>query len=106
MTPSPGYWIDEQGGRDTYSALRYYRLRGNKLEQAYNELYEAGIAHNEQTLAQMKTLIDAQETERKGWQSEIRKAKAPGFGIFAGYGVTPNSEGEFVIGAGLVWKLW
>ena len=105
-TPVSGYWTDEQGGRDTYSALRYYRERGDKLEQAYAELYEAGVAHNEQTLAQMKQLIDAQETERKGWQAELRRAKGPGLGLFAGAGVTPSGEVEFVAGIGLVWKIW
>jgi len=54
----------------------------------------------------MKVLIDAQEAERKGWQAEIRKAKAPGFGFFAGGGVTPSGQIEFVAGVGLVWKIW
>ena len=86
--------------------MRYYRQRGDALELAYNELYAANIAHNEQMLEQMKSLVDAQEAERKGWQAEIRKAKAPGFGFFAGYGATPNDGGEFVVGFGLVWKIW
>lgn len=86
--------------------MRYYRERGDKLDQAYGELYEAGIAHNTQMLEQMKLLVTAQDAERKGWQAELRKAKAPGFGFFAGGGVTPSGQIEFVAGVGLVWKIW
>ena len=46
------------------------------------------------------------EQERAGWKREIRKARVPGFGLFAGFGVDDRGEVEVVVGAGFVWKLW
>ncbi len=106
LTPAPGYWTDEQGGRDTYSAIKYYRLRGDKLEEAYNELNQMTLAHNEAMSQKIDDLIKAQDAERAAWKAELRKARMPGVGIFAGYGFGYEGHNDFVVGIGLVWKIW
>lgn len=110
MTQESGYWVSEQGARDTLSALRYYRQRGDVWEQAYLDLKTETEALVERFEARVKAVEDALNNERAAWALAVAKAeaksKAPGFGFFAGYGVTPNDGGEFVIGAGLVWKIW
>ncbi|HCL78927.1 MAG TPA: hypothetical protein DIC53_03045 [Synergistaceae bacterium] len=105
-TPDAGYFGTEQDGRDTLEALRTYREEATAWEAAYNALkaeFDTLRAELDMKFAALEKSLDK---EREAWKGEIRKAKGPGFGIFAGYGFDSHGDGNFVIGAGIVWKIF
>lgn len=102
----PGYWGTEQDGRDTLQALRTYREERDAWRLAFEDARDENRTFQEKMEQRFSGLEESLEKERAGWKREIRKARAPGLGIFAGYGFDSRGEGNFVIGAGLVWKIW
>ncbi len=102
----PGYWGTERDGRDTLQALRTYREERDSWRRAF----EAARDENRDFQAKMEerfsSLEKSLEAERTAWKREIRKAKGPGFGVFAGYGMNDRGDGDFVVGAGIVWRIW
>ena len=101
-----GYWANEQTGRTLLTALRTYSGERDHWKGAYGELKEEHsnyIAKSEELIDQLQQRIDA---ERKGWKKEVMKAKAPGFGFFAGPCYTSKGPVEIAGGFGIVWKLW
>lgn len=102
----PGYWGTERDGRDTLQALRTYREERDAWQKAFEDSRDENRTFQEKMEQRFTALEEFLESERAGWKREIRKARAPGLGIFAGYGFVSRGEGNFVIGAGLVWKIW
>ena len=102
----PGYWGSEQDGQDTLEALRTYREERDAWKRAFEDARDENRAFQERMEQRFSDLEKFLETERAGWKREVRKARAPGFGIFAGYGFDSRGDGNFVIGAGLVWKVF
>ena len=102
----PGYWGTEQDGRDTLEALRTYREERDAWRKAFEDARDENRAFQERMEQRFSDLEKSLETERAAWKREIRKAKGPGFGIFAGYGFDSHGDGNFVIGAGIVWKIF
>lgn len=57
--------------------------------------------------AQIAEIREAHAKERQEYQRELRRTRAPGLGVFAGAGYAPaDSEVRFVVGVGLVWKIF
>ena len=102
LTPAPGYWTDEQGGRDAYSAIKYYRL-GDKLEEAYNELNQMTLAY-EAMSQKIDDLIKAQ-TQACGGKRSFEGQDA-GSGDLRRYGFGYEGHNDFVVGIGLDGKVW
>lgn len=102
----PGYWGTERDGRDTLQALRTYRDERDAWQRAFEDSRDENRTFQEKMEQRFTALEESLEAERAGWKREIRKARAPGLGIFAGYGFDSRGEGNFVIGAGLVWKVF
>lgn len=102
----PGYWGTERDGRDTLQALRTYREERDAWQRAFEDARDENRTFQEKMEQRFTALEESLEAERAGWKREIRKARAPGLGIFAGYGFDSRGEGNFVIGAGLVWKVF
>ena len=105
-TPRPGYWGENEDGRDTLSAIETYRGEAAAWEAAFNKAVSENEAFRAEMVARFEGLEKAIEKERAGWKREIRRAKGPGFGLFAGYGLNDRGDGDFVFGAGVVWKIW
>lgn len=104
--PESGYWGTEADGRDTLKALETYRGEADAWKRGFEAIQDENARFREEIMARYATLEGAVERERAGWKREIRKARAPGFGVFAGYGLNDHGGGDFVIGAGIVWRLW
>lgn len=102
----PGYWGTEQDGRDTLEAIRTYREERDAWRKAFEAAQDENRAFQEKMEQRFTALEESLEAERAAWKREIRKARSPGFGMFAGYGLDSRGEGNFVIGAGLVWKVF
>ncbi len=102
----PGYFGSEQDGRDTLEAVRTYREERDSWRRAFEEARDENRDFQAKMEERFSSLEKSLEAERTAWKREIRKAKAPGFGVFAGYGLNDHGEGDFVIGAGIVWRLW
>lgn len=103
-----GYFGNYEDGADTFGALKTYREERDAWKKAFFDLkgeMDTGLeALRNEFKTDMAKLNEAIETERTGWKREVRKAKAPGFGIFAGGGVDQYGEFHPVVGFGFVWK--
>ena len=103
-TPDAGYFGTEQDGRDTLEALRTYREEATAWENAYNALKAEFDTLRAELNLKFAALEKSLNAEREAWKGEVRKAKGPGWGVFAGGAVDNNGDFKPVIGFGLVWK--
>jgi hypothetical protein len=90
---------------DMTAAIKTYRLEREAWEEAYFELQQKSedfAGEQRRLLTDLRGQIDE---ERAAWKTGLRKAKGPGFGLFAGIGYT-GSGYEAVIGVGVVWRLF
>lgn len=105
-SPTDGYWMTEQAGRDV--------LTGWKIDREQKIIYMGALEESEQKIAQLKEIVSeefanikrAHDEDRAQWQKELRRARSPGIGFFAGIGYTTNNKIEGVAGVGIVWKIW
>ena len=88
------------------AAMRTYRQERDEWKSGYEDLKGRTDGLMDAWEGRIKALEASISEERAGWKREVRKARAPGFGIFAGYGFDSSGDGNFVIGAGLVWKVF
>ncbi len=100
----PGYWGEIEDGRDTLAALRTAREEAAAWEKAFyasEDRREKFEAHFNSRLDDLEASMNARE---KAHKQEVRKAKAPGLGIFAGGAIDDRGEFHPVVGFGLVWR--
>lgn len=105
-TPAPGYWLDVPTGRNLLHMVRTYREKAEYWEREHISLsgeFKDFVNNTDERFTNLETLV---ENERKGWKNEIRKAKLPGVGVFAGAGYGSAGQLQAVVGVGLVWRLW
>ena len=106
VSPAEGYWLDVPTGRNLLHMIRTYREQSEYWEAAHGALSEEFKAYIDKTNERLTTIETSIEAERKAWKNEIRKAKLPGVGVFAGAGYGSSGQVQAVIGVGLVWRLW
>lgn len=85
--------------------VQTYRIQSETWEKAYYEMNDKSqefAKFQRERLSNLQKEIDAERVE---WKRAVRKAKGPGFGVFAGVGHT-GSGVEAVVGVGVVWKLF
>ena len=104
--PATGYWADESTGRNMLYMIQTYRERSEYWEKAHGSISAEFRIYIDQTNERLSNIEAAIEAERTAWKKEIRKAKAPGFGVFAGAAYGSSGDPQAVIGVGLVWKIW
>lgn len=74
---------------------------------ALDELYGEWQAFKGDMASQIAEVKDFLAAERTANKAALRRARSPGFGVFAGAGYVPvGSEVRFVVGIGLVWKVF
>jgi hypothetical protein len=101
-----GYFLNAEALSSLTAAAKTYRLEREAWETAYYELY--GKANEfrrstEELAADLRRQIDEERAARR---AEIRRARNPGFGVFAGVGYAGGGGAEAVVGVGLVWKIF
>ena len=106
VSPTEGYWLDVPTGRNLLHMIRTYRERAEYWEAAHGALSDEFRAYIDKTNERLTTIETSIEAERKAWKNEIRKAKLPGLGVFAGAGYGSAGQVQAVVGVGLVWRLW
>ena len=106
VTPADGYWLDVPTGRNLLHMVRTYREQSEYWEKAHGALSEEFRAYIDKTNERLTGIESNIEAERRAWKNEIRKAKLPGVGVFAGAGYGSAGDVQAVIGVGLVWRLW
>ena len=106
VSPAEGYWLDVPTGRNLLHMIRTYREQSEYWETAHGALSEEFKAYIDKTNERLTTIETSIEAERKAWKNEIRKAKLPGLGVFAGAGYGSAGQVQAVVGVGLVWRLW
>lgn len=105
-SPAEGYWLDVPTGRNLLHMIRTYREQSEYWEKAHGALSEEFRAYIDKTDERLTGIESSIEAERKALKNEIRKAKLPGLGVFAGAGYGSSGDLQAVIGVGLVWRLW
>lgn len=105
-SPSEGYWLDVPTGRNLLHMIRTYREQSEYWEKAHNALSEEFKLYIDKTNERLTGIETSIEAERRAWKNEIRKAKLPGVGVFAGAGYGSAGQVQAVVGVGLVWRLW
>ncbi len=98
--------MDEPTGRNMLHMIQTYRERSEYWEKAHDSISAEFRTYIDQTNERLNNIESAIEAERTAWKKEIRKAKAPGLGVFAGAGYGSSGDPQAVIGVGLVWKIW
>ena len=106
VSPSDGYWLDVPTGRNLLHMIRTYREQSEYWEREHGELTAEFKAYIDKTNERLTGIETSIEAERKAWKNEIRKAKLPGVGVFAGAGYGSSGQVQAVVGVGLVWRLW
>jgi hypothetical protein len=97
-----GYYLNTEALSNLTAAAKTYRLEREEWERAYYELSDKSEAFADDMTTRFDGLKKQIEEERVAWRSAVRKARAPGFGLFGGVSHT----GEPVLGVGLVWRLF
>ncbi len=105
-SPADGYWLDVPTGRNLLHMVRTYREQSEYWEREHGALSEEFRAYIDKTNERLTGIESSIEAERKSWKNEIRKAKLPGLGVFAGAGYSASGNVDAVVGIGLVWRLW
>ena len=106
VSPADGYWLDVPTGRNLLHMVRTYREQSEYWEREHGALSEEFRAYIDKTNERLTGIESSIEAERKSWKNEIRKAKLPGLGVFAGAGYSASGNVDAVVGIGLVWRLW
>jgi hypothetical protein len=88
--------------RTVYAAIRTYREERDAWELAYYDLSDKSKTFADDMTVRFDSLKTQLDEERAAWKSEIRKTRAPGFGLFGGV----SHSGEAVLGVGVVWRLF
>lgn len=104
MTPDAGYWGDEVDGRDTLAALTSYKKERDTWEAAFAAQTEENRLFQREIKDQFFALTENLNVERQEWKKKIKETEAPGWGVFAGGGVSLHGDVDIVVGVGLVWK--
>lgn len=102
--PAAGYYLTEGAGRDILEGWRSDRAARDTYKAALDDLSQEWQGFNSSIVAQVAAVKDSLSTERAVNKAALRKARAPGFGVFGGCSF--NGGAEFVVGVGLVWKIF
>jgi hypothetical protein len=100
-----GYYLNAEALSSLTAAAKTYRLERDAWTKAYYELSDKSDEFRGRVEARMKDLERQLDEERAAWKASIRRARSPGFGLFAGAGYT-GSGVETVVGVGVVWRLF
>ena len=102
-----GYWMSESTGREIFEQLKTRRLKLTQLQQDYEELskqYSNALSEMNSKTTELEAMIKSERIQHK---KELLEKSLPGLGIFAGPAYNwSDSDIEFVVGFGIVWKLW
>ena len=100
-----GYYLNAEALSNLTAAAKTYRLERDEWERAFGKLSDEADIYKSTIEAQLAGLKNQLNRERDAWSRDIRRARSPGFGIFAGVGVVPGGV-EAVAGVGVVWKVF
>ena len=100
-----GYFLNANALSSLTAASKTYRLERDEWEKAYYDLSDKITEQNKILQNQLEDVKEQLNNERDAWKKTVRRAKSPGIGVFAGYGVTGTGSGEAVVGVGVVWRI-
>ena len=102
----PGYFMADDAMREFATAAFTYEAESLLWQKAYHELSEQARARALALQGELSALRRDLDLERAQWRGALRKARSPGFGVFAGVGYSAGGEINAVVGVGVVWKIF
>lgn len=98
--------MTEQTGRDILEGWRSDRAAKETYKTALEELHGEWRIFRGSIEEQIAVVKESLVAERTANKAALRRARSPGFGVFAGAGYAPaGGEVRFVVGVGLVWRV-
>ncbi len=98
--------MDVPTGRNLLHMIRTYREKAEYWERKHGALSDEFKVYVDATNERLTGIESSIDAERKALKNEIRKARLPGLGVFAGAGYGSAGQVQAVVGVGLVWRLW
>lgn len=99
--------MTEQAGRDILEGWRSDRAAKETYKAALDDIQGEWRVFRGSIEEQISAVKESLAAERTANKAALRRARSPGFGVFAGAGYAPvGSEVRFVVGVGLVWRVF
>lgn len=96
-----GYFLSESALQLLVADAESWEQTSLAWEKAYDELHKKHQQYIIDTRERLQALKEEIESERTQWKRKVRAERVkPGFGIFAGYGIT-----GWTAGVGVVWRV-
>lgn len=116
-TETEGYFFTPDSVYEITSEFLQLESDAGRWHDGFWNLYDQSREYKLTAKQRFDAIDAARESDNKYWenvlnehvkrsQKELKEAKRPGVGVFAGAAYTGNGSVEAVVGAGIVWRLW
>lgn len=105
-TPSAGYFLTEQAGRDILEGWSTDRAAKEAYKAALDDMYAEWQGFKASMEQQIADVRDSLTAEREAHAAALRKAKRPGLGVALTLGYTTDQKLRLSLGFGYVWRIY
>lgn len=104
VAPEISYVANEEFAQKNVAAIETYQERLSLWQDAYFELSRESEAYATDMEARWRKALSDLNAMEKRHKQELRRARSPGFGPFAGIAYTTDGDFRGVVGIGFVWR--
>ncbi len=104
VAPQIAYVASEEFSQETTESIEGYEERLSMWQEAYFELSRESEAYAKTMETRWRKALSDLNSLEKRHKRELRRARSPGFGPFAGIAYTTDGDFRGVVGIGFVWR--